>query len=93
MMCGLPGSGKTYWAINHHGENPEKMLNILGTNTLIDKMKVRLASYYWTSEIFCFGFLSFHFLSPGYGSSTQEKLFWTLGCTYRQVYKVLEQIV
>lgn len=40
MMCGLPGAGKTYWANNHHAENPEKLLNILGTNNLIDKMKV-----------------------------------------------------
>ncbi|XP_034244249.1 heterogeneous nuclear ribonucleoprotein U-like protein 1 isoform X2 [Thrips palmi] len=40
MMCGLPGSGKTYWANNHYAENPEKLLNILGTNNLIDKMKV-----------------------------------------------------
>ncbi|KAK3925467.1 Heterogeneous nuclear ribonucleoprotein U-like protein 1 [Frankliniella fusca] len=40
MMCGLPGCGKTVWALKHAAENPEKMYNILGTNNLIDKMKV-----------------------------------------------------
>lgn len=40
MMCGLPGSGKTVWANKYAAEHPEKMYNILGTNTLIDKMKV-----------------------------------------------------
>ena len=40
MMIGLPGSGKTYWAEQHKKNNPEKNYNILGTNNLIDKMKV-----------------------------------------------------
>ncbi|XP_034944568.1 heterogeneous nuclear ribonucleoprotein U-like protein 2 isoform X2 [Chelonus insularis] len=40
MMCGLPASGKTVWANKYASENPEKMYNILGTNALIDKMKV-----------------------------------------------------
>lgn len=40
MMCGLPGCGKTFWALKHTSENPEKLYNILGTNNLIDKMKV-----------------------------------------------------
>lgn len=40
MMCGLPAAGKTFWSTKYASEHPEKMYNILGTNTLIDKMKV-----------------------------------------------------
>ncbi|CAH1792332.1 unnamed protein product [Owenia fusiformis] len=40
MMCGLPGAGKTYWAEKHAAANPDKSYNILGTNSLINKMKV-----------------------------------------------------
>ncbi|XP_043479532.1 heterogeneous nuclear ribonucleoprotein U-like protein 1 isoform X2 [Leptopilina heterotoma] len=40
MLCGLPGSGKTYWSIKYAAENADKMYNILGTNALIEKMKV-----------------------------------------------------
>ena len=34
------GAGKTFWANNHCKNNPEKKFVILGTNSLIDKMKV-----------------------------------------------------
>ena len=40
MMCGLPGCGKTTWADNYVKLHPEKKYNIIGTNFLIDKMKV-----------------------------------------------------
>ncbi|XP_063990998.1 heterogeneous nuclear ribonucleoprotein U-like protein 1 [Diachasmimorpha longicaudata] len=40
MMCGLPGAGKTYWATKYALEHREKMYNVLGTNNLIEKMKV-----------------------------------------------------
>nr|XP_018903360.1 PREDICTED: heterogeneous nuclear ribonucleoprotein U-like protein 1 [Bemisia tabaci] len=40
MMCGLPGCGKTTWIKDYVVQNPEKLYNILGTNNLIDKMKV-----------------------------------------------------
>lgn len=40
MMVGLPGCGKTTWATEYAAKHPEKYFNILGTNNLIDKMKV-----------------------------------------------------
>lgn len=42
MMVGLPACGKTTWAIKHAETNPEKKYNILGTNAIMDKMKVSL---------------------------------------------------
>ncbi|XP_041363926.1 YLP motif-containing protein 1-like [Gigantopelta aegis] len=40
MIIGLPGSGKTTWAINMQKNHPEKRYNIVGSDTLIDKMRV-----------------------------------------------------
>ncbi|XP_060903092.1 heterogeneous nuclear ribonucleoprotein U-like protein 1 [Labrus mixtus] len=40
MMVGLPACGKTTWATKHAEANPEKKYNILGTNAIMDKMKV-----------------------------------------------------
>lgn len=40
MMCGLPGCGKTTWANEYTAKFPERKYNILGTNNIIDKMKV-----------------------------------------------------
>ncbi|XP_069063636.1 heterogeneous nuclear ribonucleoprotein U-like protein 1 [Pleurodeles waltl] len=40
MMVGLPGAGKTTWAMKHAAAHPEKKYNILGTNTIMDKMRV-----------------------------------------------------
>ncbi|GFO50472.1 heterogeneous nuclear ribonucleoprotein u-like protein 1 [Plakobranchus ocellatus] len=40
MMVGLPGAGKTYWVNNFVKESSEKRWNVLGTNNIIDKMKL-----------------------------------------------------
>uniref|UniRef100_A0A667XYG4 Heteroous nuclear ribonucleoprotein U like 1 n=1 Tax=Myripristis murdjan TaxID=586833 RepID=A0A667XYG4_9TELE len=40
MMVGLPACGKTTWAMKHAQSNPDKKYNILGTNAIMDKMKV-----------------------------------------------------
>lgn len=40
MMVGLPACGKTTWAAKHAETNPEKKYNILGTNAIMEKMKV-----------------------------------------------------
>lgn len=40
MMVGLPACGKTVWVEKYCKENPEKKYYVLGTNFLIDKMKV-----------------------------------------------------
>ena len=42
MMVGLPGAGKTVWAEKHSAGNPDSKFNILGTNNIIEKMKVFL---------------------------------------------------
>lgn len=42
MMVGLPACGKTTWAVQYAQTNPEKKYNILGTNAIMDKMKVCL---------------------------------------------------
>ncbi|KAG8184443.1 hypothetical protein JTE90_026361 [Oedothorax gibbosus] len=40
MMCGLPGAGKSVWAADYSLQHPQKKFNVLGTNNIIDKMKV-----------------------------------------------------
>lgn len=40
MMTGLPACGKTYWAQKHMEANPLKNYVLLGTNAVIDQMKV-----------------------------------------------------
>ncbi|KAJ7983528.1 hypothetical protein DPEC_G00377100, partial [Dallia pectoralis] len=39
MMVGLPGSGKTHWAMTHMNQNPEKRYRLLGTAGLLPCMK------------------------------------------------------
>ncbi|KAG8231801.1 hypothetical protein J437_LFUL012077 [Ladona fulva] len=40
MMVGLPACGKTTWANEWAKKHPGKLYNVLGTNSLIDKMKI-----------------------------------------------------
>ncbi|KAL9951445.1 hypothetical protein ACROYT_G044106 [Oculina patagonica] len=40
MMVGLPGAGKTVWAMKYARDHPEKKYCVLGTNMIMDKMKV-----------------------------------------------------
>ncbi|KAF8564408.1 hypothetical protein P879_02611 [Paragonimus westermani] len=40
MMIGLPGAGKTYYAERLRADNREKQYTVLGTNLILDKMKV-----------------------------------------------------
>lgn len=48
MMVGLPGAGKTVWAEKHAKSNPEKKFNVLGTNNIIDKMKVNIFYFFFS---------------------------------------------
>ena len=40
QMVGLPACGKTYWAQKHMQRHPRKSYLLLGTNAVIDQMKV-----------------------------------------------------
>lgn len=40
-MIGLPGAGKTFWATEHSKNYPKKRYQILGTNNLLERMKVQ----------------------------------------------------
>lgn len=40
LLAGLPACGKTYWAQKHMEANPQKAYVLLGTNAVIDQMKV-----------------------------------------------------
>ena len=40
MMVGLPASGKTTWVNKHVDEEKNKNYNIIGTNSVMLKMKV-----------------------------------------------------
>ena len=40
MMVGLPSCGKTFWAEKYCKDNPGKRFYMLGTNNIIDKMRI-----------------------------------------------------
>ncbi|KAB0404705.1 hypothetical protein E2I00_019054, partial [Balaenoptera physalus] len=41
LMVGLPGSGKTQWALKYTKENPEKRYNVLGAETVLNQMRMK----------------------------------------------------
>ncbi|XP_043827071.1 heterogeneous nuclear ribonucleoprotein U-like protein 2 [Dromiciops gliroides] len=41
LMVGLPGSGKTQWALKHAQDNPEKRYNVLGAETVLNQMRMK----------------------------------------------------
>ncbi|MEJ1273443.1 heterogeneous nuclear ribonucleoprotein U-like 2 [Cricetulus griseus] len=41
LMVGLPGSGKTQWALKYAKENPEKRYNVLGAETVLSQMRMK----------------------------------------------------
>ena len=41
MMVGLPGSGKTEWALNYTKTNPEHSYYVIGVSSLISKLSVK----------------------------------------------------
>lgn len=45
-MVGLPGAGKTYWVNKQVAENADKRYNVLGTNNIIDKMRVSMVVFF-----------------------------------------------
>lgn len=45
MLVGLPASGKTTWAEKWVKDHPEKRYVLLGTNLLLEQMKVSLAPH------------------------------------------------
>lgn len=41
MMIGLPGAGKSHWAVEKALQNPEKRYTLLGTKHLLERMKIQ----------------------------------------------------
>lgn len=41
MMIGLPGAGKSHWALEKASQNPDKRYTLLGTKHLLERMKIQ----------------------------------------------------
>lgn len=52
LMVGLPGSGKTQWALKYAKENPEKRYNVLGAETVLNQMRVSCCWGYLSDTVF-----------------------------------------
>lgn len=93
-MVGLPACGKTTWAIKHAEQNPDKKYNILGTNAIMDKMKVCVDDWK-KAPSHPPGFFSPQTLFPpslaGDGSPPSEELRRALGCSHPAGHPVPEQ--
>jgi heterogeneous nuclear ribonucleoprotein U-like protein 1 len=61
MMVGLPASGKSTWAEKWVKEHPEKRFILLGTNLILEQMKVGLPLV--ALVIFCCVVLPFEFVT------------------------------
>lgn len=60
MVCGLPCSGKTTWVKKYIEEHPDKFYNVLGVESVLNKMKVKLifyAYFIWDRLLFVFNFI------------------------------------
>ena len=54
MVIGLPCAGKSFWATKHMEKNSDKHYVLLGTNEIMDKMKVGLLqAFYLLFWIMC----------------------------------------
>jgi hypothetical protein len=61
MMIGLPAAGKSTWAEKWVKEHPEKRFILLGTNLILEQMKVGLPLV--ALVIFCCVVLPFEFVT------------------------------
>lgn len=93
MMVGLPASGKTTWAVRYARENADKRYQLLGTNLIMDRMKVRVVvgTSRCLSPVFV-PFVSCLFIA-GEWSYKEAKLSGTLGLAHKALHRDTQQIV
>lgn len=79
MMVGLPASGKTTWAEKWMKEHPEKRYVLLGTNLVIDQMKVNDLLLVLLMLLFLSLFFVNHLMKTNFCSGTRaikEEQLW-----------------